>query len=66
MTARADFSMTIAQLGHILEAACEIWLDPESTEDERRRQQGRVAEFVDEPLTIAAIDELLDAAGAVE
>jgi hypothetical protein len=48
------------------EAACEIWLDPESTEDERRRQEGRVAEFVDEPLTVAAIDELLEAAGTVK
>jgi phosphotransferase family enzyme len=66
METRADFSMTIAQLGHILEAACEIWLDPESTEDERRRQEGRVAEFVDEPLTVAAIDELLEAAGTVK
>jgi hypothetical protein len=63
MEGRAAFSMTIAQLGHILEAACEIWLDPESTSDERRRQEGRVAEFVDEPLTVAAIDELLDATG---
>jgi hypothetical protein len=63
MEGRAAFSMTIAQLGHILEAACEIWLDPTSSEDERRRQDGRVAEFVDEPLTVAAIDELLDAVG---
>jgi Phosphotransferase enzyme family len=62
MDGRAAFSMTIAQLGHILEAACEIWLDPESSQDERCRQEGRVAEFVDEPLTVAAIDELLDAA----
>jgi hypothetical protein len=66
METRADFSMTIAQLGHILEAACEIWLDPESTEDERRRQDGRVAEFVDDPLTVAAIDELLEAASGVD
>jgi hypothetical protein len=61
--ARADFSMTIAQLGHILEAACRIWLDPASTADERRRQQGRVAEFVDAPLTVPVIDGLLDAVG---
>lgn len=58
---RADFSMTIAQLGHILEAACRIWLNPGSTDDERRRQEGRVAESVDEPLTVAVIDELLEA-----
>jgi hypothetical protein len=53
--------MTIAQLGHILEAACRIWLNPGSTDDERRRQEGRVAESVDEPLTVAVIDELLEA-----
>lgn len=58
---RADFSMTIAQLGHILEAACRIWLEPGSTAEERRRQEGRVAESVAEPLTVAVIDELLEA-----
>ncbi len=61
----ADFSMTIAQLGHILEAACRIWLDPASSEEERRRQEARVAECVDEPLTVAVIDELLDAVANV-
>ena len=61
--ARADFSMTIAQLGHILEIACRIWLDPETTETERRHQEGRVAEFVDDPLTVAVVDELLGAVG---
>ncbi len=63
---RADFSMTIAQLGHILEAACRIWLDPASSEDERRRQEGRVAECIDEPLTVAVIDELLETVGGVD
>jgi len=60
---RADFSMTIAQLGHITEAACQIWLDPASDEEERRRQEGRVAEVVEQPLTVEIIDELLDAIG---
>ena len=62
---RADFSMTIAQLGHILESACRIWLDPASSEEERRRQEARVAESVDEPLTVAVIDGLLAAVGGV-
>ena len=62
---RADFSMTIAQLGHILEIACRIWLDPDTTVDERRHQEGRVAEFVDDPLTVAVVDELLDATRGV-
>jgi len=63
---RADFSMTIAQLGHILEIACRIWLDPDTSEDERRHQETRVAEFVDEPLTVAVVDELLDVVGGVD
>jgi len=63
---RADFSMTIAQLGHILEIACRIWLDPDTTEAERRHQEGRVAEFVDDPLTVAVVDELLEAVGDVD
>jgi len=63
---RADFSMTIAQLGHILEIACRIWLDPETTEAERRHQEGRVAEFVDDPFTLAVVDELLEAVGDVD
>lgn len=62
---RADFSMTIAQLGHILEIACRIWLDLDTTADERRHQEGRVAEFVDEPLTVAVVDELLEAVAGV-
>jgi hypothetical protein len=55
--------MTIAQLGHITEMACHIWLDSGTTEAERRRQEARVAEAVEQPLTIDVIDELLDAVG---
>src|SRR4029079_7314597 len=40
---RADFSMIIGQVCHILEIACRIWLDPDTTEAERRHQEGRVA-----------------------
>jgi Ser/Thr protein kinase RdoA (MazF antagonist) len=58
---RHDFSMTIAQLGHILEAACRIWLRPGTPAEERRRQEPRVQEFVDQPLTVAVIDELVEA-----
>ncbi len=63
---RVDFSMTIAQLGHILEAACGIWLDAGTTQEERRRQEGRVAEFVDAPLTVRVIDEPLGAVAGVD
>ena len=62
---RGDFSMTIAQLGHITEMACRLWLDPTTPDDERHRQAGRVAESVEQPLTVAVIDELLDAVSGV-
>jgi aminoglycoside phosphotransferase (APT) family kinase protein len=62
---RSAFSMTIAQLGHITEIAGRIWLDVETTEEERRRQEARIAEAVDQPLTVAVIDELLEAVGGV-
>lgn len=62
---RTDFSMTIAQLGHITEIAGRIWLDAEADPDERRRQEARVAEAVEQPLTVAVIDQLLDAIGGV-
>ena len=65
VTTRTDFSMTIAQLGHITEAAGQIWLESEDDPDERRRQEARVGEAVQLPLTVAAIDELLDAIGGV-
>jgi len=60
---RGSFSMTIAQLGHITEISCRAWLRPSTSEDERRRQAGRVAESTDQPLTVAVIDAILDAVG---
>lgn len=58
---RGSFSMTIAQLGHIAEAACRIWLDPATSAEERRRQVGRVAEYTGDPLTVDVIDAMVDA-----
>jgi Phosphotransferase enzyme family len=58
---RGDFSMTIAQLGHINEMSCLIWLDPAESDAERKRQAARFNESVEMPLTVAVIDELLDA-----
>ena len=48
---RGNFSMLIAQLGHIGEDACARWLDPGESEAERERQEARVEEFVTLPLT---------------
>jgi len=56
----SDFSMVIAQLGHIGEIACQRWLDP-SRVDERPRNESRIDEFLTERLTIDAIDETLAA-----
>jgi len=58
---RGDFSMTIAQLGHINEMSCLIWLDPVESDAERKRQASRFHESVEMPLTVAVIDELLEA-----
>jgi Ser/Thr protein kinase RdoA (MazF antagonist) len=58
---RGDFSMAIAQLGHITEFACRHWLDPAATAAEREHQAVRVRESIEEPLTVEAIDALLDA-----
>ena len=43
---RGNFSMLIAQLGHIGEDACRRWLDPGESEAERERQQARAEQFV--------------------
>ena len=58
---RGDFSMTIAQLGHINEISCRVWLDPAEPDEERERQAARFHESVEMPLTVAVIDELLEA-----
>ena len=50
--------MAIAQLGHLGERACRLWLDP--TQD-RARSTARVDEFLDEPITRELIDGILDA-----
>jgi Ser/Thr protein kinase RdoA (MazF antagonist) len=55
---RADFSMAIAQLGHLGELSCRQWLDP--TKD-RARSTARVEEFLGEPLDRQLIDRLVDA-----
>jgi hypothetical protein len=58
-----DFSMTIAQLGHITEIACRIWL--RSGPDERRHQEARIGQEIEQPLTRAVIGELLEAVAGV-
>jgi Ser/Thr protein kinase RdoA (MazF antagonist) len=52
-----DFSMLIAQLGHITEWNCVRWLDAGS-DSERARAADRVGEFTSRPLTRNSIEAL--------
>jgi Phosphotransferase enzyme family len=56
-----DFSMAIAQLGHIDEVGCRRWLDPATPPSEREHHAGRLTASIAEPLTLRLIDELLAA-----
>lgn len=55
----SDFSMAIAQLGHIGELACRRWLDPRRV-SERERNETRISEFLSERLTMDAIHTILE------
>ena len=55
----SDFSMPIAQLNHIGERGCGLWLAA-ATDTDRDRAASLVDEFVGEPLTRVVIAELLD------
>jgi Ser/Thr protein kinase RdoA (MazF antagonist) len=57
----ADFSMVIAQLAHIGERWCRIWLDSDTSDADRGRAVAGVDEFLSERLTRELIDRLLDA-----
>jgi aminoglycoside phosphotransferase (APT) family kinase protein len=59
----SDFSMGIAQLGHIGQRACTDWLRAGATDEERAFAAEWFGEFVDEPLTRDTIAMLLDAVG---
>jgi Ser/Thr protein kinase RdoA (MazF antagonist) len=62
---RGDFSMVIAQIGHIGESALATWLDPGTPAAERDRQVPRIEEFVTLAVTREVIDGVLAAvAGA--
>ena len=56
-----NFSMAIAQLGHIAETDCERWLEPAFSAADRERSVARFEEFTSRPLTRAVIDQLLAA-----
>ena len=56
----ADFTVLVAQLGHITEVGCARWL-ASTTEGERRHNEGWVREFVDDPVTVEKIERILAA-----
>jgi Ser/Thr protein kinase RdoA (MazF antagonist) len=62
--APSDFSMLIAQLGHIGAQACTDWLQADSEED-RSFAASWFGEFADDPHTVEQIDVLLRAAASV-
>jgi hypothetical protein len=55
-----DFSMLIAQLGHICRIACLDWLDPAARSTDRQHSAQRFAEFVDRPYTRAGLEHILN------
>lgn len=65
VTARGDFSMLIAQLGHICQIACMDWLDPVARGTDRQHNAARFAEFVDRPHDRAGLERILDAISGI-
>lgn len=61
ITGRGTFTMPIAQLGHISEWACERWLAADD-QVERDRLDHLLGQFLDDPLTVDGIDQLIEAA----
>jgi Ser/Thr protein kinase RdoA (MazF antagonist) len=53
-----DFAMVIAQLAHIVVEGCRRWLAA-TTDDARADNEAWIREFLDRPLTPAAIERLL-------
>ena len=56
-----DLTMLIAQAGHIAQIGCERWLKA-TTDEERADNAAWVGEFLDEPVTVATVEAILDAA----
>ncbi|WP_167880562.1 phosphotransferase enzyme family protein [Nocardioides guangzhouensis] len=60
LSGRGDLTMLVAQLGHIARVGCERWLTS-STDQERAGNADWVTEFLDEPVTVEAVDRILRA-----
>ena len=57
-----DFSMLIAQLGHINERAALDWLEPNARNPDRAGSEAWIAETLDDPHTRARLTALLESA----
>ena len=59
-----SFGMLIAVIHHIGEIGIRRWLAADDADDDAARalNLGRVTEFLDEPLTVGMITDLVDAA----
>jgi thiamine kinase-like enzyme len=56
---RGDFSMLIAQLGHVTETAAADWLTPNPRSPERADAAAWIGEVLDEPHTRELLETLL-------
>ncbi|WP_309648315.1 phosphotransferase [Nocardioides sp.] len=59
VTRRGDFSMLVAQLGHIVEIGCRDWLAPTDRSPTRDDAEAWVRQGLDDPHTRAVLDALL-------
>ncbi len=60
LRAPGDLTMLVAQAGHIAQIGCERWLKA-TTDEERADNAAWVGEFLDEPVTVATVEAILDA-----
>jgi aminoglycoside phosphotransferase (APT) family kinase protein len=65
VTRRGHFSMLIAQLGHITQAAGSDWLEPNPRSPERADSAAWISEVLDEPHTRELLDTILAAVSGV-
>ncbi|QIK66259.1 aminoglycoside phosphotransferase family protein [Nocardioides sp. HDW12B] len=65
LATRGDFSMLVAQLGHITELGARDWLVPNRRSPERRDAEAWVGEVLDDPHTPKVLDRILAAARSV-
>jgi Ser/Thr protein kinase RdoA (MazF antagonist) len=63
VTRPADLTVLVAYLGHITQEGCRRWL-ASTTDEERRHNEAWVREGLDDPVTLATVELILDAVGS--